>query len=245
MMSLYFQGKNMKKIMLLLLMTTLLGVSCNKSDGSGGDSTVSTLPQAGNTQTSPSIIPNDPVEVVSPITMPPPLMSAVPEAALTFDTEISLVNFTSVQSEKYNHAIDIVKLVVATEDFRKQVLNHTFNGIKQFANSDGKTNAQIYASILDAAEKLRPIKNNTMDLEVELYYAATNVVGYTYSTTPRIWVNTKYFNSYGLNSVAGNLFHEWLHKLGYGHDSSVTAQRPYSVPYAIGYIIGNIGKKFL
>jgi hypothetical protein len=82
-------------------------------------------------------------------------------------------------------------------------------------------------------------------LEVELYYAANSVVGYTNSGTRRIWVNTKFFNSFQENSVAGNLFHEWLHKLGYTHDVSSTPTRPYSIPYAVGYIMGNIGKNFL
>jgi hypothetical protein len=84
-----------------------------------------------------------------------------------------------------------------------------------------------------------------MDLEVELYYAANSVVGYTYGGSKRIWVNTKFFNSFKENSVAGNLFHEWLHKLGYTHSYASTPTRPYSVPYAIGRIMGNIGKNFL
>jgi hypothetical protein len=84
-----------------------------------------------------------------------------------------------------------------------------------------------------------------MDAEVELYYANTNVVGYTYSNSRRIWVNTKYFNSYTAAGVAHNLFHEWMHKLGYAHDSNWTINRDFSVPYALGNLVGEIGKKFL
>lgn len=78
-----------------------------------------------------------------------------------------------------------------------------------------------------------------------MYYQASSVVGYTSPSITYINVNTKFFNTYAANQVAGNLFHEWLHKLGYSHDSSATAKRPYTVPYAIGYMVRDIGKSFL
>ena len=124
-------------------------------------------------------------------------------------------------------------------------MNHTYGGSKTYANAAGKTNEQIYQSILDAAETLQPTKNNTLDVGVKLYYEASTIVGYTNGSITYINVNTKFFDTYDANEVAGNLFHEWLHKLGYGHDSAATAARPYSVPYAIGYMVRNIGKNFL
>lgn len=184
-----------------------------------------------------NIVPGPPI--------PTPTNSNLPALALSFDTNITLVSFTAAQEEKYNKAIEIVKLVVATEKFKNDVVNFTYNGQKAFIDNKSRTNQQIYQTILDAAETLQPIKNNTMDLEVQLYYAANTVVGYTNGGTRRIWVNTKFFNSFKENSVAGNLFHEWLHKLGYTHSSSSTPTRPYSVPYAVGYMMGNIGKNFL
>lgn len=172
--------------------------------------------------------------------------TGVPALALSFKTNVEyLSGFSASDEDKYDQAVAIVKKVVATEAFRTKVLNHKWNGTKTFANNNGLTNAQIYQSILDAAEKLTPKKNNTMDVGVKMYYANNNVVGYTNPSITYINVNTKFFNNYDANEVAGNLFHEWLHKLGYGHDSSATAKRPYSVPYAIGYMIRDLGKKFL
>jgi hypothetical protein len=80
-----------------------------------------------------------------------------------------------------------------------------------------------------------------MDMEVELYYAATSTVGYTNSGTTRIWVNTKYFNTNSIGGVAANLVHEWLHKLGFRHAVSYSTSRDYSVPYAVGRMISRIG----
>ena len=114
-----------------------------------------------------------------------------------------------------------------------------------FVQNNGLTNAQIYQSILDAAEKLTPAKNNTLDVGVKLYYENSSTVGYTSTGVTYINVNTKFFDTYAINSVASNLFHEWLHKVGYSHDVSATTRRPYSVPYAIGTIIRNVGKNFL
>lgn len=171
--------------------------------------------------------------------------SSVPALALSFKTNVTKMNFTTAQATKYNKAIAIVKKVVATAAFRSKILNFVYGGSKKFANNDGKTNAQIYQSILDAAEKLKPAKNNTMDLGVKMYYENSSTVGYTNPSITYINVNTKFFNNYAANQVAGNLFHEWLHKIGYDHDSAATSRRPYSVPYAVGYLVRDLGKNFL
>lgn len=168
----------------------------------------------------------------------------LPTEAYTFDTDIEYLNANSTQAAKFDKAIDIIKKVVATEEFRSKVLNHTYNGVKTYVDNAGYTNAQIYQKILDGAEKLQPTKNNTMDMEVELYYAATSTVGYTYANVTKIWVNTKFFNSYTPSSVAANLFHEWLHKVGFSHASSYSTSRDYSVPYAIGSMIRSLGKQY-
>lgn len=163
----------------------------------------------------------------------------------TFDANIKLLNFDSLQTEKMELAIGIIKLVVATEEFKDRVINHTYAGKKTFVDNNGFTNEEIYQIILNGAEKLRPTRNNTMDAEVQLYYENSNTIGYTYSSSNRIYVNTKYFNSYSAAGVAHNLFHEWLHKLGFYHDVSWSTSRDYSVPYALGYLMGEIGRDFL
>lgn len=215
----------MTKILALTLMMSLITVSCGKS---GGGSSSEESSQAST---------DNPIYGDT---------GNVPSQALTFKTNVSyLSGFSQTDEEKYNDAVALVKKVVATEAFKNRVLNHTYDGSKQFVQSNGKTNAQVYQSILDAAEKLTPAKNNTLDVGVKLYYTNNNVVGYTSGSITYINVNTKYFDQYDIHQVAGNLFHEWLHKLGYGHDSSATARRPYSVPYAVGYMIRDIGKSFL
>lgn len=214
----------MKKTLLLLLI--LLSVSCQKSDKNDQPA----LNHIDQSVTDGSIL--DPA-------------TGLPIGALTFDVEVQLFNFDSVQQDKMERAIEIIKLVVATEEFRNKILNHSYNGKTTFVDNGGFTNAQIYQKILEGAEALQPTRNNTIDAEIELYYAATNIVGYTYPSSKRIWVNSKYFTSYTAAGVAHNLFHEWMHKLGFNHATTWSESRDYSVPYAVGSIIGLIGKDFL
>lgn len=227
----------MKKLMALMLMMLLLSASCSKSGGSSSDE--STAIQTATSDENDSIG-STPGSVV----VPPSSNSTIPALALSFQTNVDLMNFSATQENKYNEAIAIVKKVVATEKFRNTILKYSYNGTGMFSTTS-KSNSQVYQSILDAAEKLTPSKNNTMDLGVKLYYEDNTVIGYTNGSITYINVNTKFFNQFSANEVAGNLMHEWLHKLGYDHDFDVTARRPYSVPYAVGYLIRDIGKSFL
>jgi hypothetical protein len=161
----------------------------------------------------------------------------VPYEALSFNTNLALVDFNSEQQDKIIEASELIRRVVATEEFKNAVLNHSYNGVKTFVENQGLTNAQIYNKFLQGAEKLTPARNNTMDVEVALYYENTSTIGYTYASTKRIWMNTKYFNNYTASQVASNLTHEWMHKLGFTHAVSYNTSRSYSVPYAVGYII--------
>jgi hypothetical protein len=235
------EGVNMTKSLLISLMLLLSIIACGKGGSGGGSSNKSTAAQVDEQDSITGASSSQKDTTTSTISS----TSSVPSTAVTFKTNISLMNFTSAQASKYNKAIAIVKKVVATDAFKKKILNFIYSGKKQFANNNGKSNSQIYQSILDAAEKLKPVKNHTMDLGVKMYYDDSVVVGYTTPSITYINVNRKFFNNYSANQVAGNLFHEWLHKIGYDHDSDATARRPYSVPYAIGYIVRDLGKSFL
>lgn len=190
-----------------------------------------------------STCPDEPTEPTPPA---PPTTPGDPLPAETqnFDADVSFTNFGLSDEAKVLEAIELIKAVVRTTKFRDAVLNHTYSGEKKFVDNLGYSNAKIYQIFLEGAEKLRPDKNSRMDLDLELYTNNTNnTVGYTYPSTLRIWMNTKYFNSYVPAQVARNLFHEWTHKLGFDHDRSATASRPYSVPYAVGSIIEKLSRE--
>lgn len=176
-------------------------------------------------------------------TAPGPL---IPSLAHTWGAKIYYSNFSAAQEAKVEKAISLIKKVIGTEEFKERVLNYKFKGKKKFYDNAGLSNAQIYQKILDGAEIMgNTHKNNTMDVELELYHAATKTIGYTYPNVTKIWMNKKYFNKYTPEQVAGNLMHEWMHKLGFGHATKWSTKRDYSVPYAIGYLMEELTKQHL
>lgn len=169
--------------------------------------------------------------------------SPVPSAALNFDVNLKLDNFNAEQEDKILTAGDLIKKVVASEEFKDAILNHTYKGKKTFVDNGGKTNAEIYAEIIEGQESLRPGQDNEMDLDLEVFTRNDDTVGYTFPTEIRVWMNSKFLNKNTAAKVTTNMMHEWLHKLGFKHSHERTAARPYSVPYAIGYLVAKLAQK--
>ena len=164
-------------------------------------------------------------------------------SASKFEAQINMVNFPQEHEAKVYQAIDLIKKVVSSNEFRERILAHTYEGKKAYVNNKGLTNEEIYQLIIDGSETLQPEKNGRMDVELELYNNSSTTIGYTYPDTTRIWVNTKYFDRYTPVQVADNIFHEWLHKLGFDHALKYSKSRNYSVPYAIGYLVEELAMK--
>jgi hypothetical protein len=183
--------------------------------------------------TPPSQEPQTPIEVGED----------VPDEAGRFGANITFTNFDASDEAKVQKAIVIIKKVIATSEFRNRVLNFSYKGKLGFVDNGGLTNAQIYQKLLDGAEDLKPVVDHTMDLDLELYYSVRSTVGYTYPDVIRIWMNTKFFDSYTPVEVADNVFHEWTHKLGFDHAASYSESRDYSVPYGLGYLMEELGAK--
>lgn len=220
-------------------------VSCNSQDGCSSSTTTKQKEEGSTTPSKECPAPEDPTttpaEPEDPTVEPGP---DVPQEAVLFDADVSLNEFDAKDEIKVNKAITIIRSVIRTSEFRNRVLNFTYGGKKTFVDNDGLTNEQIYQKLLDGSETLKPGIDNQMDLELELYYSSRSTVGYTYANVLRIWMNTKYFDAYTPAEVAGNVFHEWTHKLGFDHASSYSVSRDSSVPYALGYLIEELGKKF-
>lgn len=203
------------------LFLTLSLVSCGKSGGGGSSSS------HGDAVSAQDISTNSPV----------------PQAALNFDVNVKLANFNSTQEDKILRASDLIKRVVGSEEFKNAILNHTYGGKKTFVDNRGFSNAEIYKAIIEGSEKLRPGIDNQMDLELEVFTRSDTTVGYTFPNVIKVWMNSKFLNRYQAANVTTNMMHEWLHKLGFGHAYKNTANRKYSVPYAVGYLVARLAKK--
>ncbi|WPU67135.1 hypothetical protein [Peredibacter starrii] len=214
--------------------------SCNQNpDCQNQDSTT------GKAATNPTTAacPIDP-EPETPDLEPEPDLGELPNEALIFETKADLYNFEVADEDKVHKAFEIIKKVVGSKEFRSRVINFTYQGKKQFVDNKGMSNAEIYQAVLDGREDLRPEVDHEMDLELELYYSWRSTVGYTTPGALRIYMNTKYFYPYTPAQVAGNVFHEWTHKLGFDHDANYSVARDSSVPYALGYLMEELGKQY-
>lgn len=157
---------------------------------------------------------------------------------------IRYYNFSKEDIQKVEKAITIIKKIINSDEFHDLVLEYTFQGSKTFNDNNKYTNEEVYQLILLGSEIIgNRAANNTMDVELELYEDGSKTIGYTFPHTTRIWMNRKYFNRYTPAQVAGNLMHEWMHKLGFSHSLKWNKDREHSVPYAIGYLIEDLAEK--
>jgi len=141
--------------------------------------------------------------------------------------------FSVSDATKHDHACQKIETIVNTVEFRSNILTSSFT------NRRGLTNLQIYQLIMNGTETLDGSIDHEIDVSVKQYYKNNKVVGWT--TEGSVWtnVNRKFFDGYDDAEVAGNLIHEWLHKLGFDHSS---ASEHSSVPYQIGYIVRDMIK---
>lgn len=144
--------------------------------------------------------------------------------------------FTDAEVKKHEVACTMLENVVNSVEFRERLL------AKKLVRTEGLTNLQIYQKIMSGAEDLSPEHDGEIDVHVVIYHKHNKVVGYTYPSTVKTWLNRKFFSKYDYSEVACNLFHEWLHKLGFGH---VSATDYGSVPYALGYLVEEMIKELI
>lgn len=219
------------------------------------DPAVEPAPIETVTPTGPDIITHEPEPEPVVVTPAPPASTPVQPVIVSPGTKspeelfsvagVKLTDASASQKTKYEKALAIVLKVIKDPAFKKAILAHKrMDGSSGFENTSDSP-SKVYQKLLEGSETYKKAEiDREADLEVRFYYAANSTVGYTYPNVGYIKVNTKFFNGYTPSSVAANFIHEYLHKLGYGHDSSATARRPKSVPYGIGSIMRSVGKKY-
>ena len=163
--------------------------------------------------------------------------------------DVHFRNFTECDKQKVRDAIVILERVMNSEEFKERVLSFTFKGETRFHQNNNMTNQEIYDLLMTGEEVLIPGADGVMNFDLTLYRSwnpFSKVKGYTLPDTIRIWLNKKFFrrSSWTSVDVASNMAHEWVHKMGFGHDYNYNSDRPYSVPYAIGHIVGEVAREF-
>lgn len=176
------------------------------------------------------------------------LKSSLTGSPKQLKVKVFLRNFTEKDTKKLNQAVKVLNTVMNSEEFKKAVLSYTFKGETRFHKNNGMSNEEILNHLMTGAEDLMPEVDYVMNFDLTLYRSLnpwSKVKGYTLPDTMRIWMNKKYYrrSSWTKYDVAANMAHEWVHKMGFGHAYENNPDRPHSVPYAIGRIVGELGKK--
>lgn len=154
--------------------------------------------------------------------------------AESFNVSAKLINFSPDQEQKVQTALEIIRKIIPSEEFKNAVINKQYRGKKIYVDNLGLSNEEIYQKIINEGK---------IDLELKLYNEESNTIGYTYPNIIRIYINQKYFNRFSPSQVADNLVHEWLHKIGFNHEFKYSKTRDHSVPYSIGYLVRELASK--
>ena len=157
---------------------------------------------------------------------------------------MSVEGFDNESLSKMHKAFEVLEKVVNSEEFKNRVINfkNTQNE-RSFASNNGLSNEQIFDSFMEGRETLQPNTPGEMNFFLSLYYKRfSKVIGWTEGSINVININWKFFKNFKPNEVAGNLAHEWTHKIGFDHESAAEHD---SAPYAIGYIVREMGERYL
>lgn len=153
---------------------------------------------------------------------------------------LSLTGADAQDEDRITRALHMIEEVVNSEEFRAAILNMKYKiGSTEYSgfSQTNETPAQVLAKILDATENFTGGQKHSIDLHLEMYYERSSTVGWTSPSDKVIHMNRYFHANYTAEETAGNLFHEWLHKIGYNHSKYNNSARPHSVPYKLGNLL--------
>lgn len=155
---------------------------------------------------------------------------------------MDIQGFDQESLKKLDQSFKLLERIVNSEEFKNRIINfRNIQNQRSFASSNGLSNEQIYDIFMEGRETLQSNTPGEMNFFLKLYYRRySKVIGWTNGSINTININWKFFKNFKPHEVAGNLAHEWLHKLGFGHESAAEHD---SVPYGIGYIVREMGEK--
>jgi hypothetical protein len=147
---------------------------------------------------------------------------------------------------KMVEAFKMVEAVINSEEFKVKVIGYMGStGNRGFTSNNNLTNEQVYAFLMQGKELLQGEQTlGEMNFNVNRYYKRwSKVIGYV-SMGKSNWINVngKFYRNFDVSQMASNITHEWIHLAGFTHDS---ARDHDSVPYAVGYIMEDLVKKYM
>ena len=174
-----------------------------------------------------------------------------------FTVRVNVVNDDLSDEERniLNRAVRHMAIRLGSEDFRHfcgayrysyKVCSGWFwrncdtKTVHNFKYSQGRTSIEVYKHLMGGKETL----SDRVDGEADIILVIDRrnkrgVIGYTYPNTSKQWIYS-WFLKTDYKRVAGNLAHEWCHKMGYDHKFRYNSTRKHTVPYAVGDYVAEI-----
>lgn len=141
-------------------------------------------------------------------------------------------DFTASQKLRLEQAESVLNSIIETLEFKQTVAS--LDPKKYFTGTALKPRdlAEIFG---DATKgQIKPI--NVRVWYVPWYKRYTSAVAY--ESNNMINLRSTYLESGTLKNICSTLLHEYMHTIGFSHDFWNTKRRPFSVPYAIGNLVG-------
>lgn len=174
-----------------------------------------------------------------------------------FKVTVQVTGYNDDELEMLESATTLMARAIGDPMFKEYCLNYsyeitkykwTWSGkktwketYKGFYGTEGLSQFQVYEKIIKGQELL---SGDGEDNEADIYLGIDRsdkpgVLGYSYSSSIWQYIYSRVFREYGVNTVAGNLCHEWCHKMDFHHYSSSTpsTRKKHTTPYAVGYYV--------
>lgn len=146
-------------------------------------------------------------------------------------------NFTSDHKKRFKEIIHNVELIINSEQFKLMVESYRVNGVKAYVENNNKSNVQIYKTLILGAEVASP----DIDLQWDISFYATvipwmnSVIAYIRKGSNVIVYNSTFLPQDDPQH-AKTICHEYVHLVGFYHDSFPDGPYYDTPAYAIGDI---------
>lgn len=150
----------------------------------------------------------------------------------------SLTGGSIYERDEIINALSALNQIWSGDKLKAKVLAHQkLNGSSGFENTDD-TPEQVWAKMQAADVVIDVLIYQPSWWERMKDRMGKGVVGY--EDSDGVHVNGLILDGESMPDVADNLAHETFHQLGYTHDFNPTPERPYSAPYGVGVMVGEV-----
>lgn len=162
---------------------------------------------------------------------------------------IDVKTFSPAEEQAIRKAALSVEAIINSDVFVNKMLAYPFHS----SWNKGLSNAKLIDRVRGGAESLKPAKDYIWDVHYRGYWSSwfrRRVIGYTYPNTVWIWLNRRNIPAptvnmdHAVRHIVGNMVHEYMHKLGFGHSFRRSSLWPYTVPYGVQRVVTDLYARY-